>query len=156
MQAKSIKGRNADDIAIRLQEIMADGFTPTLAIIFLSIKQDRDSIIKLLNDHNISIFGATSAGEFIDGEVEEESTVMMLLDLNPEHFKICFAETADGTTREAGRKIGAFGKETFRKPAFIVASSGVSADGEMVVRGIEDTAGEGVTIFGGVAADDLI
>lgn len=155
MKAKSIKGRNGDEIAIRLQESVADGFTPTLAIVFLSIKQDRDSMVKLLNEHNISIFGATSSGEFIDGEVEEESTVMMLLDLNPENFKICFAETADGTTREAGRKIGAFGKETFRKPAFIVASGGVSADGEMVVRGIEDATGEGVTIFGGVAGDDL-
>ncbi len=155
MKAKSIKGKSAEEISKALNESLADGFTPTLAIVFLSVKQDRDALIKILDQHNISIFGATSSGEFIDGDIEEESIVMMLLDLNREHFKICFAETGDGVTRQAGKKIGALGKEAFRKPAFIVASGGVSADGEMVVRGIEDGAGEGVTIFGGAAGDDL-
>ncbi len=155
MKAKSIKGKSNDEIAIALKESMTDGFTPTIAIVFMSVKQDREAISKLLDEKSISIFGATSCGEFIDGEIEEESTVIMLLDLNPEYFKIAFEETGDSTTREAGRKIGALGKATFTKPAFIVASGGVSADGEMVVRGIEDGAGEGITIFGGCAGDDL-
>ena len=155
MKAKSIKGSNSGEISIRMQEAMADGFTPTLAIVFISVKQDRDAIIKLLSQQGISIFGATSSGEFIDGEIESGSIVLMLLDLNPEYFKIALAETGQGTTRDAGKNIGATGKETFAKRAFLVASGGVSADGEMVVRGIEDAVGDGVTIFGGLAGDDL-
>ncbi len=155
MKAKSIKGSNSGEISIRMQEAMADGFTPTLAIVFISVKQDRGAIIKLLSQQGISIFGATSSGEFIDGEIESGSIVLMLLDLNPEYFKIALAETGEGTTRDAGKNIGATGKETFAKPAFLVASGGVSADGEMVVRGIEDAVGDGVTIFGGLAGDDL-
>lgn len=155
MKAKSIKGYNPDEIANSLNEAMADGFIPTLAIVFLSVKQDRDAIIQMLNEKSILIFGATSSGEFIDGEIEEQSIVMMLLQVNKEHFSVCLAETGDGTTREAGNRIGLAGVQTFRKPAFIVASGGVRADGEMVVRGIEDGAGEGVTIFGGLAGDDL-
>ena len=155
MKAKSIKGKSNDEISIALRESMTDGFTPTIAIVFMSVKQDREAISKLLDEQGIAIFGATSAGEFIDGEIEEQSTVIMLLDLNPQYFKLAYEETGEGSTRDAAKKIGALGKATFRKPAFIVASGGVSADGEMVVRGIEDAAGEGVTIFGGCAGDDL-
>lgn len=155
MKAKSIKGCNPNEITSRLNEALADGFTPTLAIVFLSVKQDRDAITQMLDEKEILIFGATSSGEFIDGEIEKESIVMMLLDINKKYFNICLAQTGDGATREAGKRIGLAGVQTFKKAAFIVASGGVSADGEMVVRGIEDGAGEGVTIFGGLAGDDL-
>lgn len=155
MKAKTIKGRNPNEITSRLNEAMADGFTPTLVIVFLSIKQDRNAITQILDEKEILIFGATSSGEFIDREIEEESIVMMLLDINKKYFRVCLAETGDGATREAGKRIGLAGVQTFKKAAFIVASGGVSADGEMVVRGIEDGAGEGVTIFGGLAGDDL-
>ncbi|HVK96828.1 MAG TPA: FIST N-terminal domain-containing protein, partial [Flavisolibacter sp.] len=155
MIAKTLKGQNLNEIATALNQLVTDDFQPSVAIVFISVKQDREAICKLLSDKNITIFGATSSGEFIDGEIEEESIVIMLLDLNKEHFKVSLKETGDGTTREAGKQIGLVGKETFAKPAFIVASGGVSADGEMVVRGIEDAIGEGVTIFGGLAGDDL-
>jgi len=40
-------------------------------------------------------------------------------------------------------------------PAFIVCGSGVTADGEMIIRGIEDVVGGELTIFGGMAGDDF-
>lgn len=155
MKAKTIKGRNPEDIGTFLTKCTSDGFAPTLAIVFLSIKQDINAVTQIFNHQEILVFGATSSGEFVDGEIEKESIVVMLLDINREYFKVCLAETGDSTTRDAGQRIGLIGRETFAKPAFIVASGGVAADGEMVVRGIEDTAGEGVTIFGGLAGDDL-
>ena len=55
MQAKSIKGISPEEIKTALQQSMADnlppgqaGFKPTLAIVFLSVKQDRDAICKIL------------------------------------------------------------------------------------------------------------
>ena len=81
MKAKSIKGKSNDEISIALRESLTDGFTPTIAIAFMSVKQDREAICKLLDEQGIAIFGATSAGEFIDGEIEEQSAVIMLLDL---------------------------------------------------------------------------
>ena len=64
MQAKSIKGTSPNEIQSVLEESMADGFKPTLAIVFLSISQDRKTICKILDDAGISIFGATTNGEF--------------------------------------------------------------------------------------------
>ncbi len=47
MKAKSIKGNSPNEIQLALKECMADGFIPTLAIVFLSIKQDREAICDL-------------------------------------------------------------------------------------------------------------
>jgi hypothetical protein len=162
MKAKSIKGKFAAAISDALTESMADGFKPTLAIVFLSVKQDREVVTKLLDEKGIQLFGATTAGEFIDGEIEEGGIVMMLLDMNPDYFKIAFLETSQETALEDANKLGLIGKGTFASPAFIIANSGVSADGEPFVEGILEgfgkhpTAENGeVTIFGGKAADDL-
>ena len=48
MKTKTIKGRSTGEIKTALQDCMADGFTPTLAIVFLSVKQDREAIVDLL------------------------------------------------------------------------------------------------------------
>ena len=114
-----------------------------------------------MNAKNIQIFGATTAGEFIDGDIEEGSIVILLLDMNPAYFKIELLETRQETAFEDACKLGISGKETFINPAFIIANSGVALDGEPFVEGIikgfgeSATADREVTIFGGKAADDL-
>ena len=45
MKAKSIKGKTSEEITTALQESMLDGFNPTLAIVFLSISQDREGVL---------------------------------------------------------------------------------------------------------------
>ncbi len=162
MRAKSIKGKSTEEISSALTESMADGFKPTLGIVFISVKQDREAISKLLDEKGIQIFGATTAGEFIDAEMEAGSIVMMLLDINPTYFKIEFLETSPETTMQDANKLGVTGKETFTNPAFIIATSGVSLDGEPIVEGIiqgfgkaPSSANSEVTIFGGKAGDDM-
>ncbi|MBK8496738.1 MAG: FIST C-terminal domain-containing protein [Chitinophagaceae bacterium] len=155
MKARSIKGRSTEEIKTALEESMADGFKPTLAIVFISVKQDREAISGLLDKKGIQVFGATTAGEFIDGEMEAGSIVMLLLDMDPVYFKIEFLETSQETAFEDAIKLGIAGKETFANPAFIIANSGVALDGEPFVEGIIQAFGKEVSIFGGKAADDL-
>ena len=50
MKAKSIQGKSPEEIQVALQQNMADGFKPTLAIVFISVKQDRKAICKLLDE----------------------------------------------------------------------------------------------------------
>ena len=59
MKAKSIKGNSTSEIKTALEQSMADGFKPTLAIVFISVKQNREEICELLNNEAINIFGAT-------------------------------------------------------------------------------------------------
>ena len=162
MQARSIKGKSTAEISIALQQSMADGYKPTLAIVFISVKQDIEAISRLLDEKGIHIFGATTAGEFIDSEIEGGSIVILLLEMNPAYFKIDFFETSPENLRADANKLGIAGKETFTNPAFIIANSGVALDGEPIVEGIIQGFGTAtspakseVTIFGGKAGDDL-
>ncbi|MFZ1321060.1 MAG: FIST N-terminal domain-containing protein [Ignavibacteria bacterium] len=162
MKAKSIKGKSTEEIKAALTETMDGKFKPTLAIVFISVKQDREAISKLLDEKDIQIFGATTAGEFIDGEIEGGSIVMMLLDMNPAYFKMEFLETSPETALEDANKLGVTGKKTFTNTAFIIATGGVSLDGEPFVEGIIQgfekslpSADREVTVFGGKAGDDL-
>jgi len=163
MKAKSIKGTSTEDIQSALEQSMADGFQPTLAIVFLSVKQDRGAVSKLLDEKGIQIFGATTAGEFIDGDVEEGSIVMMLLDIDPVYFKLEFLEINQKAALEDAKKLGVIGKETFQNPALIIATGGVFIDGDHIIDGIiqgfgnpASSAEREVTVFGGMAGDDLI
>ena len=163
MKAKSIKGKSTEEIKVALEKSMEDGFKPTLAIVFLSVKQDREAVSKLLDEKGIQIFGATTAGEFIDGEIEEGSIIMLLLDMDPAYFKIEFLETSLEATLETAKKIGIAAKESFANPSLIIATGGVFIDGEKIIEGVLQGFGEHVnsphgevSVFGGMAGDDLI
>ena len=162
MKAKSIKGKSTEEIQSALERTMSDGFKPTLAIVFISVKQDREVVSRLLDEKVIQIFGATTAGEFIDGEVEGSGIAILLLDMNPDFFKIELLETSQDAAFEDAQRLAAIGKQAFSKPAFIIANSGVAMDGEPFVEGImqvfendSTTPDHDVTIFGGKAGDDL-
>jgi hypothetical protein len=156
MKAKTIKGHSIQEIESAISNACIDSFKPTLAIVFLSIKQDWEAISNLLANKKIAFFGATTSGEFIDGEIEEGSIVIMLLDMNPEYFKLVFLETGEQTTQENAIQLGEIGKKIFKNPAFIIASGWLSTDGDHIVEGITQGFGNDVTIFGGMAGDDLI
>lgn len=155
MKAKAIKGKTAGEIQSALQQSMADGFTPTLAIVFMSVKQDREAVCSLLNNEGISIFGSSTSGEFISPDICEEGIAVMLLDINPTYFKILFLEIGIESTYETSRQLGAEGKKAFSNPAFIIASGWLNTDGEEIINGIEDGFGGETTIFGGMAGDDV-
>ena len=156
MKAKTIKGTSVDDIQSALSASLADGYKPTLAIVFISVKQDSEAVCRLLNDDGIQIFGSTTSGEFISPEISQGGIVIMLLDMNPENFKILFMETGEQTTLENAKHIGLAGKNNFTNPAFIIASGWLTQDGENIVEGITNGFGADVIIFGGMAGDDLV
>ncbi len=163
MKAKSIKGKSTEDIQWALDQIIADGFKPTLAIMFLSVKQDIEAVRALLDKRDIQIYGATTAGEFIDGDIEEGSIVILLIDMDPAYFKLAFIEIDPNNALEDAKKLGAIAKESFNNAALIVATGGVFIDGDQIMDGITQgfgkptsTAERELTIFGGMAGDDLI
>src|SRR5579872_4935111 len=117
MKAKSIRGNSAEEIQTELAKSMADGFKPTLAIVFLSVKQDRKALNKILDNAGIAIFGATSNGEFIDENLTNGAIAILLLDMKPAHFSIFFEEFDGNNYREAAQAIAKKAKEKFATPA---------------------------------------
>ena len=139
---------------------MAQDFRPTIAIVFISIKQDRKAICEILQRKGIDIVGATSAGEFIDGYQDEGSAVILLLDPQPESYTILFEYIGDRNLSEAATHLATVALQKFKNPAFILCSTSLSVksellDGEILIRSIENVVGPDVNIYGGMAGDDL-
>jgi hypothetical protein len=156
MQAKSIKGNSPGEILPALQQSLIDGFKPTIAIVFASITQDLDAISGMLYKEGIQVFGSTTSGEFISSEIGKGGIAIMLLDMKVSYFKISFFETGKNSVLEISRKLGEEGRKIFSNPAFIIASGWLQTDGEEIVKGIEQGFGSEVTVFGGMAGDDLM
>lgn len=154
MKAKTIKGKSSEEIQSALQQSMADGFSPTLAIVFLSVSQDRHAICRILDEADIAIFGATTNGEFIDEVPEKGSVAMLLLDIKKDHFRIYTEEFQSNNYREASKSVAQKAKQEFEQVAFLLAISHPATDGEEVLLGLEDVIGEQVNAFGGGAGDD--
>lgn len=154
MNAKSIWGTSTSEIKTAVQQCLQNDFIPTLAIVFVSKAQDRMAITQLLDNLGVAVFGCTTNGEFIDEEPVKESAAILLLDMNPAHFKIYFEEYPDKNYREVAKHIAKKANHTFNSPAFIVGLSDAGADGEQILNGFEDIIGKEVNAFGGGAGDD--
>ena len=155
MKAKSLKGISTKEIQVELEKILISDFKPNLAILFVSVKQDLEKLSSVFGEKGITVFGATTGGEFIDENYSNGGIAAMLLEINPELFHFMFEQKAEKDTRLKAAKLAETGLEQFKNPAFIVAASGLRVDGEFVIRGIEDAAGKDTTIYGALAGDDL-
>jgi hypothetical protein len=155
MKAKSIKGKTAEEIKEALEKNMADGFQPTLAVVFMANENERAAVTELLSQKGIQIFGASTGDNFTDGEIESHTIVLLLLDIDPAYFHLEIRGADEGTIKEIATQIGKTALTRFKKPAFLVVSGGLAVDGDEIIAGIESACGIGTTIFGGLAADFL-
>jgi hypothetical protein len=154
MKAKSIKGKSPEEIQEALQNSMAESFKPTLAVVFLSISQDRKAVVKILDEAGIKVFGATTNGEFTDENPEKLSVAILLMDMKPDHFSILYGEYPKRNYREVARTIAGKAKQLFKHPAFLISGTHLETDAEQLLFGFEDEIGKEVNVFGGMAGDD--
>jgi hypothetical protein len=155
MRAKSIKGTSPHEIKNELQESMTDGFKPTLAVVFLSVKQDRDAISRIFDEADIAVFGVTTNGEFTGEGITEKSIAILLLDINRDYFRIQFSELSEKNYRQTTQTIAKKALEKFAHPAFLIAGSNMETDAEELLHGFEDIVGMQVNVCGGMAGDDF-
>jgi hypothetical protein len=156
MNSRSIKAKDAVELEAELARVMtgSPGFLPTLAVVFLSNSGEMSGVQSLMKRHGIMVFGSSSGSEFVDGDIETASIVALLLDLNSEYFRLILEESPDGQSLGAAKRIGVAGIKAFAKPAFLVISGGLLANGDEIIDGLHGTAGPEVTIIGGLASDD--
>jgi hypothetical protein len=160
MKAKSIKGKSAIEIQLALENSMADGFQPTLAIVFMSIKQDRKAVSEILSKENIDLFGATSCGEFVDGHQSKGEIAILLMDLSRDSYAIVFEDMGARSIQAAAKQVASSALSKFANPALIVCSTGVTPavelfDGTTLVHELSEAIGRDKIFFGGMAGDDF-
>jgi hypothetical protein len=167
MRSKAISGKSPGEIKNALEHSMGDTglpdrqeFRPTIAIVFISIKQDRKAVCEILHNAGIDILGATSSGEFINGHQSVGEIVVLLLDLNKNDYCILFEDIGERTLSDAAENMAKTALQKFHKPAFILCSTLLAAngnmlDGETLIRSIEKTVGPDLNLLSGMAGDDI-
>lgn len=153
MESKIIKGNSPTEIQLALDNSLGSGFKPTLAIITLSETENAEDLRTQFDQHSIKIFGITAPQKFTGHGIDEHNIVVMLLDMNPDHFRIVLNEYHDSSAYEAGLKTGKIGKETFTNPGFIISPIDFRMSGDEVIKGLTESAGKEVPIMGGVAGN---
>ena len=155
MKAKSIKGKSPEEIKTALEESTADGFKPTLAIIFLSVSQNRKAIAQIFEDDGIQIFGATTNGEFTDETTEKLSTAVLLLDINRDYFHLYNTAYPGNNFQEVAFDMATLANQQFANPAFLIAASNANTDAEALLAGFTAAISSHVDVFGCMAGDDF-
>ena len=155
MKAKTIKGKSTEEISAELTESMDDGFKPTLALVFTSVKQDIASIISILDRKNIQIFGATTGGEIAGSDISHEGISVLLLDMDPANFRILHDDYAGREVAEVAKAMTEQVLTIFSRPAILLSNSIEKPRdiglGEKIVQSVSHVAGNDITIWGRAA-----
>ncbi|MDX1471353.1 MAG: FIST N-terminal domain-containing protein [Flavobacteriaceae bacterium] len=159
MKAKSIHGSSPEEIKSALEKSMADGYSPSVAIIFISVKQDRIAVTEIFSEKGIEIMGATSCGEFINNYQSEGEIAILLMELTKENFEILFQAIGENGLEYAMNQIGQKSLERFANPSLLLCSTGINEkseffDGYSMVQELEKALGPDKLFFGGMAGDD--
>jgi hypothetical protein len=160
LKAKSIKGAAPEDIQTALQQCIDYDFKPTLAIVFISVKQDRKAVCELFNQQGIDVFGATSCGEFVDGYQSKGEIAILLMDLSRDSYTISFEDIGERSLQATAKQVASSALSKFPNPALIVCSTGVTPaselfDGMTLVHELSKAIGKERIFFGGMAGDDF-
>ncbi len=153
MKAKSITGKSVKNIQTALEQRMTDGYKPTLAIVLLTTIENSEPICNLLDEQDIAIFGVSTSEKFTEQGMETDDIVVLLLDMSTEYFSIVLKPYEASSAYEAARQVGEAGIHSFKNPGFIISSADFKMSGDDLVSGLMDSAGQQVTIMGGVAGN---
>lgn len=159
MKSKSLYGNSVASILSALEQTLTDGFKPSLAVVFLSVKQDRKAITTILAKHDIDVLGATSCGEFTDEQQSEGGIAILLVDLSRSFYSILYHSIEDESIHAVATRIATEALETFPDPSLILCSTGVNIKGEYfdgvgLVESMSNALGVDRLFFGGMAGDD--
>lgn len=158
MKIKTFKASHLTILEAKLAELINDSFNPNLAFVFSSVELDIVQVKSVFDRYKVVILGTSSCGEiYYDGAndgIFEGSVTVTLVEMNQSYFAGTLIDGHEISSMELGRKVGAWGKSVFKKPAFIIAVSGLMANGQEIVEGVLEVAGIDTEMFGGLAGDD--
>jgi hypothetical protein len=108
----------------------------------------------MFTEANISVFGATTNGEFINEDPQKGSVAVLLLDMDTDSFRL-YTESFEGNNfRKTSGELAGKAKQVFPEVGFLLVTSGAATDGEEVLQGLQEIAGNEINAYGGAAGDD--
>lgn len=155
MNTKVFSASTFKELEVNFQNSLADGYAPTLAIVFCSVTQPLERVRSLFAKHHVAVFGCTSSGEIINSSFIEEGISIMLFDFPEKTFQIKLFDGIDKSSYKLGQEVAAWVTNGYEAPALMILSAGLQTDGEALVKGVIESMKHEVHLFGGLAGDDL-
>ena len=155
MKARSMQAKNSAELTEKLDNVLADKFVPSLALVFISVIDQLEPIMQLMESNNIDVFGAFSSGEFTEDGLQDDGISILFLEVDPAYYEIKIFNLEADSTFEAARQLGEVGKNAFSNPGFIVSGADLSTPGEDIIKGITKVAGPHASIIGGISGEPV-
>lgn len=155
MQAKSFQATDLTDLEKQIISAQSDGYSPTLALIFSAIDIGLPAVVELFKKYKIDIVGCSTSGEISNSACFENAAVGLFFDLDRALYRIHAVSTTEKSLYSACFETGKIVNETFKNPAVLLLSGGVSIDAEQLVYGLRDGVGREIPFFGGQAGDNM-
>lgn len=155
MKVASLKCKSQQELAQEIVRIKKQEFKPTLAIVFSSVSHNFKELGSLFKGQNIDMIGCSTAGEIINGTLNEASIAVLLLNIDRNWYKIVEEEFTHQGIYKAAFNLGKDAIEYFENPGMIVMSGGLTIDAEELVSGLRDGVVRSIPIFGGLAGNDF-
>jgi len=109
MNEKTIKSKTLEDIESALAQSLAEGYKATIAIVFLTAVAANDSLSAILRAEGISVFGARTAQKCTEDVLDNEQSIgALLLNMNPDHFKIILKDYNELPPFEAAKAVNRY------------------------------------------------
>lgn len=154
MRSLTIFANNIINLEKELSILSKETFCPTLAIVFAAPAHHPEAISAIFTQHEINVFGCSTAGEIHNNQLSEGGISVLLLEIDRKYFNIKLIENTDGITK-AAFDLAMHSKSAFEQPALLVLSAGLTNDGEEIVDGLKSIIKDEFPVFGGLAGDDL-
>ncbi len=155
MQSKSLAVFSIEELKTKLINIRSSDFKPTVAISFSSPNFSFREVSAIFKENQIALIGCTTSGEILNQKILTNSLTFLLLEINPNHFKVFHQAYENKKADKAATELAQVANSTFNNPGIIVYSSGVTIDGESIVNNIKEVMGREIPIYGGLAADNF-
>jgi len=154
MKIKSLVVKNVDEFIVGLKQTIDGAFSPNMAIVFSDPSKSNVKIANILEVQNIAYIFASSSGEIVDGKILANTISISLYEINPNYFKIVKQEIVENNSYQVGVELATIGNQNFQNPAYITLFT-MELNGEKFLSGMEDVSSENLTIYGGMAADEV-
>ncbi len=155
MQVKSFVAHSVPEVGNQIANFRAEGFRPTLSIVFTSVETDFAALQKVFDEAGVDVVGCTSAGEIVDDSVHESVIACMFLDMARDCYRIFAGASTDSSTYQVCFEAGQIANASFPNPGVLLLSGGIRVDAEQLVFGVKDGVGREIPFFGGLAGDHL-
>ena len=159
MKTLSFTTTHAEKIPAELDVRISDDFSPQLAFVFASAPQGINAISNAFRNYEIQVVGSSTGGNILadqdDQVIYEESIVITLIEMEKRNYSYLAIDQGKVSDFEFGQRIGQWGSTEFEDPHLIIVASGLGHNGQDLVEGILDTAGNDTKMYGGLAGDDI-